>query len=432
MICALIVSVFLLTTGCAQHKPDPRKAAVITNDVSQRINLPAPYATKSVRNYCKLVGWAKGETPTAPQGFKVSLFAGRLDNPRNLICAPNGDIFAAQATTEIKGIKKIGAKIIGAAASENLNKSPNNIILLRDTNGDGIADIRSIFLSGLNQPFGMLIINNWFYVANTDGLWRYPYHIGQLKIIGKGQLLLRLPADGYNNHWTRNLRYNAASARIYISVGSGSNDGEHGIANETRRADILVVDTNGKKEQVYANGLRNPAGIDFQPQTSQLWAAVNERDELGDNLVPDYLTSVKAGGFYGWPDFYFGNHRDPSHKALTSKREAIQPDMSLGAHTASLGLVFYTGKLFPGNYMGGAFIGQHGSWNRSVLSGYKVTFIPFKNGKPSGPMQDFLTGFIKDLKAKEVHGRPVGLAVAKDGALLVADDSGNSIWRVGR
>lgn len=398
----------------------------------QKLGLPAPYATKSVRNYCKLVGWQPGEQPVAPRGFKVNLFAGGLDNPRNLLCAPNGDVFTAEATTEIKGIKKLGAKLIGAAASENLNKSPNAIILLRDQNGDGVTDVHSVFLSGLNQPFGMLIIGHGFYVANTDGLWRFPYQPGQLKITAKGQLLLRLPAGGYNNHWTRNLRYDPAQQRIYISVGSGSNDGEHGIANENRRACILAVDTNGQHEIIYASGLRNPAGIDFQPQSHQLWAAVNERDGLGDNLVPDYLTGVQPGGFYGWPDFYFGNHRDPSHKPLTHQQQAIQPDLSLGAHTASLGLVFYTGHLFPAAYSGGAFIGQHGSWNRSVLSGYKVTFVPFKNGRPAGPMQDFLTGFIKDLHKKEVHGRPVGLAIAKDGALLVADDSGNKIWRISK
>lgn len=431
---ALSITCLTLITACGQHKPDPRKADVITDASQTKVDLPAPYQTKSVRNYCKLIGWKNGEQPIAPKGFKVTLFTGGLDNPRNILCAPNGDILVAQATTEIKGLKKVGAKLIGAAASENIGKSANNIMLLRDANGDGIAETKSVFLSGLNQPFGMLILHNWFYVANTDGLWRYPYHDGDTRITGKGQLLMRLPAGGYNNHWTRNLRYDAEHSRIYISVGSGSNDGEHGMENEIRRADILTVDTNGKNEKIYASGLRNPAGIDLQPQSHVLWAAVNERDDLGDNLVPDYLTSVKQNGFYGWPYYYFGWHEDPKHKGerpeLASK--VIQPDVSLGPHTASLGLAFYTGRLFPDNYHGGAFIGQHGSWNRSVLSGYKVIFVPFKNGKPAGQMRDFLTGFIKDLKNKEVHGRPVGIAIAKDGALLVADDAGNSVWRVSR
>lgn len=399
---------------------------------NRQVVLPPPHQTKSVRNYCKLIGWQKGQTPTAPAGFKVNEFAGGLDNPRNVYVAQNGDVFAAQATTEIKGVKKVGAKLVGAADSENIGKSPNNIILLRDNNGDGIADTKTVFLANLNQPFGMLIWHNYFYVANTDGLWRYPYQAGQTKITQPGKMILSLPAGGYNNHWTRNLRLSADGNHIYISVGSGSNDGDHGMANEKRRANILVINPDGTGEQVYASGLRNPTGIDIEPRTHVLWTAVNERDGLGDNLVPDYFTAVKQGGFYGWPYVYFGQHPDPDQKngmpAIAKK--SITPDVSLGAHTASLGLEFYKGDKFPAHYRDGAFIGQHGSWNRSVLSGYKVVFIPFANGRPAGKPEDFLTGFIADLKAKKVHGRPVELAVAKDGSLLVADDSGNKIWRV--
>jgi len=304
--------------------------------------------------------------------------------------------------------------------------------LLRDTNGDGTADITSIFLSGLNQPYGMLILNNWFYVANTDALWRYPYKAGQTHITGSGQKLLDLPAGGYNNHWTRNLRASNNGSKIYISVGSGTNDAEHGMEIEARRADILEVDPEGKHERIYASGLRNPAGIDFEPQTQVLYTTVNERDDLGDNLVPDYLTSVKQGGFYGWPYAYFGQHEDPDHVGENPEmvKKSIVPDLSLGAHTASLGLAFYTGNKFPAKYQGGAFIGQHGSWNSSKIVGYKVVFAPFKNGKPTGAIEDFLTGFIADKAKGKVYGRPVGIAVLPDGSLLVADDTSNKIWRV--
>lgn len=399
---------------------------------SQHTKLPPPFATKSVTTYCKVMGWARGAKPTAPPGFKVNLYANGLDNPRNIYVAPNGDVFVAEANTELSWLKKLGADIIGASKSQNLNKSANKVILFRDSNGDGVPDKRTVFLTGLNQPYGMLILGNWFYVANTDGLWRYPYKRGQMHMAGGGKMIVRLPAGGYNNHWTRNLRANAAGTKIYISVGSGTNIAEKGLANEVRRADILEINPDGTGERIYASGLRNPAGIDFNPDTHVLWAAVNERDELGDNLVPDYLTGVTPGGFYGWPYSYFGQHVDPrvKEKRPGLVKKAIVPDVQLGAHTASLGLAFYTGKKFPRQYANGAFIGQHGSWNRTQLSGYKVTFVPFKNGRPAGSMQDFLTGFIINRAKKEVHGRPVGVAVTNDGALLVADDSGNTIWRV--
>jgi glucose/arabinose dehydrogenase len=337
--------------------------------------------------------------------------------------------FVSQANTELKGVKRIGSAIIGESKSQKHGKSANNILLFRDTNNDGIPDTKTIFLTNLNQPYGMLIMGDWFYVANTDGLVRYPYKTGQTKITGMGQPILNLPAGGYNNHWTRNLR--AKGNKIYVAVGSGSNVAEHGIENEKRRADVLEINPDGTGERVYASGLRNPAGIDFQPGTGVLYASVNERDNLGDDLVPDYFTSVKEGGFYGWPYAYFGQHEDPSHKGQRPDmvKKTIVPDMSLGSHTASLGLCFYGAKSFPAHYQNGAFIGQHGSWNRSVIVGYKVVFVPFINGKPSQP-EDFLTGFIHDINKKEVYGRPVGVAVAKDGALLVADDTGNKIWRV--
>ena len=422
----------MMTAGCTFNKPDASKADNVVTDAMQQVKLPPPYQTKSTFNFCEVIGWPKGKAPIAPAGFKVNLFADGLDNPRNLLVAPNGDIFVSEANTEISGLKRIGANIIGASTSQNYNKSANRISLLRDTNGDGIADVKTVFLSRLNKPYGMLILNNWFYVANTDALWRYPYKTGQTKISGVGQKLLDLPAGGYNNHWTRNLRANKDGSKIYISVGSGTNDAEHGMEVEARRADILEVDPEGKHERIYASGLRNPAGIDFEPQTQVLYTTVNERDDLGDNLVPDYLTSVKQGGFYGWPFAYFGKHEDPGHAGENPEmvKKSIVPDLSLGSHTASLGLAFYTGKTFPAKYQGGAFIGQHGSWNSSKIVGYKVVFAPFINGKPTGIVEDFLTGFIADQAKGKVYGRPVGIAILPDGSILVTDDTSNKIWRV--
>ncbi|MEP6612035.1 MAG: sorbosone dehydrogenase family protein [Mucilaginibacter sp.] len=422
----------IIFTGCSSKKPDPSKADDVVTDAKQQVKLPPPYQTKSTFNFCEVIGWPKGKTPIAPAGFKVNLFADGLDNPRNILVALNGDIFVSEANTEISGLKRIGANIIGASASQNFNKSADRITLLRDTNGDGIVDVKTAFLTGLNKPYGMLILNNWFYVANTDALWRYPYKTGQTKITGPGQKLLDLPAGGYNNHWTRNLRASKDGSKIYISVGSGTNDAEHGMEVEGRRADILEVDPDGKHERIYASGLRNPAGLDFEPQTQVLYTTVNERDDLGDNLVPDYLTSVKQGGFYGWPFAYFGQHEDPDHVGENPEmvKKSIVPDLSLGPHTASLGLAFYAGKTFPEKYRGGAFIGQHGSWNSSKIVGYKVVFAPFSNGKPTGTLEDFLTGFIADQAKGKVYGRPVGIAILPDGSILVADDTSNKIWQV--
>lgn len=427
-----IAGITLLAASCKQKKADAAKAYDVSTDVKQEVKLPAPYETKAVKNYCKVIGWPAGKMPIAPEGFKVNLFADSMRNPRNIYIGPNGDIFVSEANTETKGVKKIGAKIIGVAASQNLGKSANQVSILRDTNGDGVPDLREVFLSNLNQPYGMLIMGNSFYVANTDGLWKYDYKVGQTKITTTGKMILSLPAGGYNNHWTRNLRANAAGTKIYVAVGSGTNVADHGMEVEKRRANVLEINPDGSGERIYASGLRNPAGIDVQPGTGVLYAAVNERDNLGDDLVPDYLTSVKPGGFYGWPWAYFGQHEDPrlEVKRPDMVKKTITPDLSLGPHTASLGLVFYTGKNFPNRYNNGAFIGQHGSWNKSVLSGYRVGFVPFVNNEPAPQMEDFLTGFIASAEKKEVYGRPVGVAVAKDGSLLVADDTSNRIWRV--
>ncbi|MCO6146983.1 sorbosone dehydrogenase family protein [Flavobacterium sp. NRK1] len=375
------------------------------------LTLPPPFETESVSKRNSMKDWPEGQIPKAPEGFTVTKFAGDLNNPRNTYIAPNGDIFVAES---------------GTSGSED------QITVFRDKDKDGNFETRAVFAEKLNQPYGMLILKNYFYVANTDGLYRYPYKENDLKLNGKGEKIVELPAGGYNNHWTRNLIANADGSKIYISVGSGSNVAEHGMENEVRRANILEVNPDGTGERIYASGLRNPVGMDWNPESNELWTAVNERDELGDNLVPDYITSVKEGGFYGWPYSYYGQIEDPRMKGqgkdLVAK--ALVPDVPVGSHTASLGLTFYNKGNFPAKYKNGAFVGQHGSWNRSVLSGYKVLFVPFKNGKPSGKPQDFLTGFIADEKKAQVYGRPVDVTVMNDGSLLVNDDSGNTLWKV--
>ena len=409
MICLLSLA---LAWGCSSKKEKKEAAqtgpdSVVT--VTDSLTLPAPFATESVENRPEEAGWPDGKTPVAPEGFVVTKFADKFDSPRWTYIAPNGDIFVAESATR---------------------KSADRITLLRDVNKDGTPEMREIFLEKLNKPLGMLVLNGFFYVANTDGLYRYPYKDGETKITSKGQKIVDLPAGGYNNHWTRNLLASADGSKIYISVGSASNVADHGIDEEKRRANILEINPDGSGERVYASGLRNPVGMGWAPGSHVLWTAVNERDKLGDELVPDYITSVKEGGFYGWPYAYFGPNEDPRRKGerpdLVAK--TIVPDVPVGSHTASLGLAFYNKTKFPAKYHNGAFVGQHGSWNRSTLSGYKVVFVPFKNGKPSGRPEDFLTGFVES--EKRVYGRPVGVTVMNDGSLLVNDDSGNVIWRV--
>lgn len=412
----LLLGIFQIIFCNGQITKDEKKAVAhkgsttVTTAVGD-ITLPAPYSSESVSKNSSMADWPKGVTPKAPEGFTVTKFATDLKNPRWTYIAPNNDIFVVESNTF---------------------KSANRITVFRDKDRDGVFETREIFKENLNMPFGMLILKNYFYIANTDGLLRFPYKGGDLKLEGKGEKILELPAGGYNNHWTRNLLANAEGTKIYISVGSGSNNGENGMDKEVRRANILEINPDGTGEIIYAAGLRNPVGMDWNPVNKELWTAVNERDELGDELVPDYVTSVKKGGFYGWPYSYFGSIPDPrmkgQRKDLVAK--AIVPDVSVGPHTASLGFVFYTKDAFPAQYKNGAFVGQHGSWNRSKLSGYKVLFIPFKDGKPSGKPQDFLTGFIGDEEKAKVYGRPVGVTVMQDGSLLVNDDSGHTIWKV--
>lgn len=414
----------------------PKAKADTVKTTAGSVRLPKPYATKSATNFTNVLGWTKGNKPSAPIGFVVTKYADKLVNPRNIYVAPNNDIFISEANTEAIGVARVGAALIGANKAERLDKSANQITLLRDTDGDGKPDLRSLFLRNLKQPFGMLILNNYFYVANTDGLWRYPYKKGEVMIQTAGEKILDLPATGMNIHWTRNLIASKDGKKLYISIGSGSNVSEGGMEKEIRRADILEINPDGSGEKIYASGLRNPVGLDWQPNTNTLWAAVNERDLLGDDLVPDYITSVKPNGFYGWPYSYYGQNIDPRIKEKDQRpdlvKSAIVPDVALGSHTASLGLAFYTGKTFPKKYHSGVFVGQHGSWNRSQIAGYKVVFIPFVNSKPSGKEEDFLTGFIADKKNNKVYGRPVDVAVLKDGSLLVSDDAANTIWRVSK
>jgi glucose/arabinose dehydrogenase len=406
--------------------------SLATVDSTKKLDLPAPDTNAAKTKFSKVIGWPNGKTPIAPEGFTVTKFASGLKSPRNIYVAPNGDILVVLSNSERSTKDKVVGAITGKSKSEVAGESANTVVLLRDTNKDGVPEFKSNFLTGLDQPYGVLIIGNAVYVANTDGLLKYPYKKGDTKITAPGKQILSLPAGGYNNHWTRNLIANADNSKIFISVGSGSNAGENGMENEVRRANILEVNPDGTGERIYASGLRNPVGMAWAPGTSTLWTAVNERDGLGDNLVPDYITSVKSGGFYGWPYSYYGQNEDPRLKGMKPDlvAKAIVPDVSTGAHTASLGLAFYTGDKFPSPYKSGAYIGQHGSWNRSELSGYKVAFVPFSNGKASGKLQDFLTGFIADTEKGEVYGRPVGVAVTPDGALLVADDVSSTVWRV--
>jgi glucose/arabinose dehydrogenase len=424
----LSTSILLGTYTTANSQTTP--AAKVKTGAGKTIELPEANTKTSKTNFSKVVAWPEGKTPTAPAGFVVTKFAEGMKSPRNIVIAPNGDVIVVLSNSQRTKVEQAANEASGKAKSEVQGKSVNTVMLFRDADKDGKPEVVSTFLTGLNQPYGAAFIGNAFYVANTDGVWMYPYTTGDTEIKGAGKKILELPAGGYNNHWTRNLIVKPDQTKIYVTVGSGSNVAERGLPNEIRRANILEFNPDGTGEKIYGSGLRNPVGMAWAPGTNALWTAVNERDGLGDDLVPDYITSVKEGAFYGWPFSYFGQNEDPRLKGQAPElvAKAIVPDIPVGAHTASLGLAFYTDKNFPKKYQGGVFIGQHGSWNRSQLVGYKVAFIPFKNGKPTGQLEDFLTGFVKD--EKEVYGKPVGVAVAQDGALLVADDVSGIIWRV--
>ena len=389
-----------------------------------------------VVNIAPAVGWGEGETPLAAAGLRVSAFADGLDHPRWIHVLPNGDVLVAETNAperpmreELLGVKGwVMGKVMKRAGAAV--PSANRITLLRDSDGDGSVDQRSALLTQLNSPFGMALVRDQLYVANTDALVRFAYRPGATTIEGRGTKVADLPGGELNHHWTKNVIASPDGSKLYVTVGSNSNVAEHGMDKEVDRAAILEIDAATGVRHVYASGLRNPNGMAWEPVTGVLWTVVNERDAIGGDLVPDYMTSVKPGAFYGWPYSYYGQVVDervqPTRPDLVAK--AIKPDYALGPHTASLGLALTDGADLPPQFASGMFVGQHGSWNRKPHSGYKVIFVPFRDGKPSGPPLDVLTGFIDG--DGNARGRPVGVAVDKAGALLVADDVGNVIWRV--
>lgn len=419
-------------TGC--HAVDTTTATVSPTDYGPRPVLAKPDSgLLPTVNIAPAKPWQKNGAPVAAEGLRVQKFADNLLHPRWLYVLPNGDVLVAETDAppkpeDSKGIKGKIMKLVMRRAGVS-HPSANRITLLRDINHDGIVDERSVFLSGLNSPFGMALLNDQFYVADTDALLRFPYQPGQTTITAKGNKVLNLPAGPLNHHWTKNIIASEDGRKLYITVGSNSNVGENGLDKEQDRARILEFDIATNQARTFATGIRNPNGMAWQPQSHALWTVVNERDELGNTLVPDYMTAVKDGGFYGWPYSYFGQHVDvrvkPQRPDLVET--ALAPDYALGAHTASLGLTFYTASLLP-HYKNGALIGQHGSWNRKPHSGYKVVFVPFKDGQPAGMPEDVLTGFLSS--KGEAQGRPVSVVVDTTGAILVADDVGNAIWRV--
>ncbi|PUA30770.1 MAG: sorbosone dehydrogenase [Cellvibrio sp. 79] len=392
-------------------------------------------------NVAPAKGWPENARPTPTAGTSVNIFAKDLQHPRWLYLLPNGDVLVAETNApprpeDNKGLRGWFTGLFMKKAGST-GESANRITLLRDTDNDGIADFRSSLLEGLNSPFGIALVSddvagrNDLYVANTDAIVHFEYNSGDTKINTPGTRLVDLPAGPINHHWTKNIIASIDGKTLYATVGSNSNVGEAGMAAEEDRAAILAIDIRTGKHEIFASGLRNPNGLAWHPHTGELWTVVNERDELGNDLVPDYLTSVKQGGFYGWPYSYFGQHVDERVKPQQPElvRRAIVPDYALGAHTASLGLAWSAGNSLPPQFAQGMFIGQHGSWNRKPHSGYKVIFIPFENGKPSDvPPVDVLSGFLSE--DGDAYGRPVGVILDSKGALLVADDVGNVIWRV--
>lgn len=427
--CLLLSLGLLSATGCEHRSNLPVNAGYGATPV-----LPEPKKTLiPTVNIAPAKGWPANTMPIAANGLKVQKFADNLIHPRWLYVLPNGDVLVAETDAppkpeDTKGIKGMIMQLVMKRAGSS-HPSANRISLLRDSNGDGVADQRSVFLQNLNSPFGMALVGNNLYVANTDSLLRFNYTAGATSIQTAGSKVLDLPAGPLNHHWTKNVIASPNGSKLYITVGSNSNAAENGIDKEQGRALIMEFDPATAQARPFATGLRNPNGMDWQPQSGALWTAVNERDEIGSDLVPDYMTSVTNGGFYGWPYSYYGQHVDarvkPERPDLVAK--ALKPNYALGNHTASLGLAFYKADLMP-QYRNGVLIGQHGSWNRKPRSGYKVIFIPFANGQPAGQPQDVLSGFVN---AKgQAMGRPVGVAVDKAGAILVADDVGDAVWRV--
>jgi glucose/arabinose dehydrogenase len=427
---ALACAVALGLAGCGERARLPASAGY-----GPKPALPEPVKTLAPTiDIAPAIGWKAGETPTPAPGLKVSAFARGLDHPRWLFELPNGDVLVAETGPPVRPGDDSG--FVGAVSNAVMDKagaparSANRIALLRDTDGDGVADRRFVFLSHLHSPFGMALVGDAFYVADTDALLRFAYRDGETSIADKGTKIVDLPAGPIDHHWTKNVIASPDGTKLYVSVGSNSNAGENGLAAEAGRAAIWQVDPATGAHRIFASGLRNPNGMGFRGQT--LWAVVNERDEIGSDLVPDYMTSVKEGGFYGWPFSYYGAHIDeraqPPRPDLAAR--AIAPDYALGAHTASLGLAFARGGALGPAFADGVFIGQHGSWNRDPPAGYRVIFTAFSGAMPSGAPKEVLTGFLDS--NGHARGRPVGLIVDRSGALLVADDVGGIVWRVTR
>jgi glucose/arabinose dehydrogenase len=425
-----LATAILALAGCASSSNTPVSAGTGPHPA-----LPPPDRSLiPVTHVVTAASWPEGRTPVAAKGLAVAAFARKLDHPRWLYVLPNGDVLVAETNAperprDNRGIKgwffKHFQKKAGGAVP-----SPDRITLLRDGDGDGVAETRSVLLSGLHSPFGMVLVGDSLYVADTDAVLRFPYRPGETKITAPGVKVVDLPAGPINHHWTKNVVASPDGSKLYVSVGSNSNAAENGIAAEEGRAAVWEVDPATGRHRVFASGLRNPVGMAWEPESGALWVAVNERDELGNDLVPDYMTALRDGGFYGWPYSYFGGHVDtrakPPRPDLVAK--ALVPDYALGPHTASLGLASSKGASLPSPFGHGMFVGQHGSWNRRPRSGYKVVFVPFTGGTPSGQPLDVLTGFVDG--QGHAMGRPVGVAVDKRGALLVADDVGKAVWRV--
>ncbi|NLS17648.1 sorbosone dehydrogenase family protein [Rhizobium sp. P40RR-XXII] len=430
MAAVLVFGATCILSGCSQNEEDPG------GQIGPNPVLPAQtqYLFPPM-HVAKVIGWQNGEKPQVAKGLQIKALATGLKHPRSVYVLPNGDILAVESVAPPEAsVKRPKDLIMGwieaAATSAGGNEGSNRITLLRDADGDGVAETKSVFLDHLNSPFGVALVGSDLYVAETDKITRYPYKMGETSIPEPETKLTDLPGGPIDHHWTKSLAASPDGSLLYAGVGSNSNITENGIQAEMDRASIWEIDRATGRHRIFADGLRNPNGLSFQPETHALWTVVNERDELGSNLVPDYMTSVKEGGFYGWPYSYFGKNIDPrvmpQRPDLVEK--AIVPDYALSSHVAPLGMVFYMGANLPAAYRGGAFVGEHGSWNRYQFNGYKVIFVPFAGGQPKGAPQDVVTGFLNG--DDEARGRPVGLAVDNAGGLLIADDVGNTVWRV--
>jgi glucose/arabinose dehydrogenase len=423
----LCAATALSLTACGPKPGDPH-AQIGANPVLPAIH---QYLMPPMR-VAKIAPWGSA-VPTVPAGLQIKALASGLKSPRSVYVLPNGDILVVEsggpAAPPISRPKEFIMGLVETRA-HSPTKPGNRILLLRDADGDGVPEVQTVFIDHLNSPFGVVLVGGDLYVANADAVVRFPYQTGQTQITDPGTKLTDLPGGPINHHWTKSLTASPDGTKLYAGVGSNSNITENGLPAELGRAAIWEIDRASGAHREFATGLRNPNGLQFEPQTHVLWAVVNERDELGPDLVPDYLTSVKDGAFYGWPYSYYGQHVDPRVKPqrpdLVAK--AIPPDYALSSHVAPLGLVFYTGVNLPTAYQGGAFVGEHGSWDRGELNGYKVVYVPFANGRPNGMAQDVVTGFITP--DNQSRGRPVGLAVDSKGGLLIADDVGNTVWRV--